>query len=156
MKLEETANIQNPVAILKAHSCSYIPGYSKGIKSHFTEDSTEISNYTAICRNCMVSIEGQNLIPKWGLFNGSVKTIVKILFEEDKNLNHGDLPTSVIVDFPYYTGPIWDKNHPKVTTEMNTHVICTSKKSIISFSMYPFLLSTIDAKNNAVTGISFH
>ncbi len=44
-----------------------------------------------------------------GLFNAAVGTVVEILYDKEKNPNHGDLPTAVIVDIPGYVETIWDK-----------------------------------------------
>ncbi len=84
------------------------------VKSHFHDDSG-VTEYTPICRKCLVSIQGRNFMPKWGLFNGAVGTVMEIIYEKGNNPNHGDLPTAVIVDFPGYIGPIWDKNNPTVS-----------------------------------------
>ncbi len=51
-------------------------------------------------------------MPKWGLFNGVFGTMIEIMYDKDKNSNHGDLLTCVIVDFTGYVGPVWDKNNP--------------------------------------------
>ena len=37
-----------------------------------------------------------------------------------KNPNHGDLLTAVIVDFPGYVRPIWDKNNPTVSKQKDS------------------------------------
>ncbi len=111
--LESTATEENPVAVIKSQSCSFLPGCALAVKSHFRNDSN-VTEYTPICRKCLVSIQGRNFMPKWGLFNGAVGTVVEILYEKEKKPNHGDLPTAVIVDMPGYVGPIWDKINPTV------------------------------------------
>ena len=62
-------------------------------------------------------------MPKWVLFNGAVGTIKEILFEENKNPNHGNLPTAVIVDFSGHVGPKQDKNNLTVRNEQSFNAI---------------------------------
>lgn len=45
-------------------------------------------------------------MPKWGLFNGAVRTFIHINFEKGDNPNKKDLPSFVVVDFRSYKGPI--------------------------------------------------
>ncbi len=46
--LEKTATEQNPVAVIKADSYSYLPGYTLAMKSHFL-NYYGITEYTLIC-----------------------------------------------------------------------------------------------------------
>ena len=124
-KLSETSNENNPVAILKARTdSSYEYKNTKGNKKvnnnsakknlfrHFKDSN--FPRACTICRNCKVAIKGRNFNPRWGLFNSSIGTVDEIVFEEGKNPNAGDLPLYVAVDFPSYTGPVWDENKPTV------------------------------------------
>jgi hypothetical protein len=70
---------------------------------------------TILCRDTMVEIAKVNIEPKWGLFNGSIGTVVDIIFQEGENTTEGSLPTVVVVDLKHYRGAIWDD-------ENTTHV----------------------------------
>ena len=60
------------------------------------------------------AINLRNFCPLWGLHNGACGTVVEIVFAKGTNPNHGDLPQYVVVEFPNYTGPAWDKKNDKV------------------------------------------
>ncbi len=115
--LKQITNETNPLARIEVHSSSAIQGQTKGIASHF-DSSTNIPKKTTICRNAMVSIVGRNFMPEWSLYNGVIGTVEDIIFATSENPNHGHLPQYVVVNFPTYTGPIWDKNNPKVSVMM--------------------------------------
>ena len=87
--------------------------FSGAKKSHFSKENKKTK--TLLCRNAKVAIKGQNFLPKWGLFNGAVGTVIHINFEKGDNPNNKDLPSFVIVDFKNYKGPIWNKKHPTVS-----------------------------------------
>ena len=108
MLCEESSEL-NPVAILKNKYCSNSGG--KVFKSHF-----DFKNYVTplLCRGCMVSIQGKNFNPKWGLFNGALGTLIDFHFRIGSNPNCGDLPEYISVEFKEYCGPVWDKTRPKV------------------------------------------
>ena len=109
--LARQQNEQNPVALLKARSQSHC--YGKGIASHF---DSEAPVSCLICTGCKVALENKNFYPEWGLHNGACGIVKEIVFEKDKNPNHGDLPKYVVVEFPLYCGPTWDINNPKVSS----------------------------------------
>ena len=88
--------------------------FSGAKKSHFSKENKKTK--TLLCRNAKVAIKGQNFLPKWGLFNGAVGTVIHINFEKGDNPNNKDLPSFVIVDFKNYKGPIWNEKHPTVST----------------------------------------
>jgi hypothetical protein len=69
-------------------------------------------NRTMLCREAMVDIVKANIEPKWGLYNGTIGTVVDIVYHQGENPNNGNLPKVVVVDFKHYRGPIWDKNNP--------------------------------------------
>ena len=101
---------QNPVALLKARSQSHC--FGKGIASHFDSDAPVSC---LICTGCKVALENKNFYPEWGLHNGACGVVDEIVFDKNKNPNHGDLPRYVVVQFPLYCGPTWDANNPKVS-----------------------------------------
>lgn len=106
--LIENSNQENPVAVCKTISSG--PYNGKAIKSHFK--NSEIPTTTMIAIGTKVAIENRNFCPQWGLHNGAVGTVQEIIFESGENPNNGHLPKAVIVAFPQYQGPIWDKDNP--------------------------------------------
>jgi hypothetical protein len=108
-RLCEESSCSNPVAILKPRYSSNVQ--SKVFKSHFETKETVTP---LLCRGSMVSIQGKNFHPKWGLYNGAIGTLKDFHFSEGSNPNCGDLPDYISVEFPEYRGPIWDKSRPKV------------------------------------------
>ena len=130
-RLAKVSHKDNPVAIIKSKvssTCFSTPDkkkkkintvkYDKSQKSHNTKfKHFRESNYpraSTICLGCKVAIKGRNFNPKWGLFNSSIGTVQEIVFEKNQNPNAGDLPLYVAVEFPSYTGPVWDITNPTV------------------------------------------
>lgn len=101
---------ENPIAILKCQSES-----STGDKAkigHF--DGKKPPKSALLIRGAKVALQGRNFCPTWGLHNSACGVVQEIVFEQRHNPNHGSLPKYVIVEFPTYSGPIWDENNPKV------------------------------------------
>ena len=80
-----------------------------------------------------VDIQGQNIQPNWGLYNGCIGTVKEIIFGVGKNPNHGHLPLYVAVEFPSYnppkTVPLFDKLNPQIVpipmiTKLCKHGCC--------------------------------
>jgi hypothetical protein len=61
---------------------------------------------TMLCREAMVEIVKANIEPKWGLYNGTIGTVVDIVYHQGENPKNGHLPKVVVVDFKHYRGPI--------------------------------------------------
>ena len=101
---------ENPIALMKSR---YTNATRKPNKQHFDQHS--FPNQTILCVGAKVAITGKNFQPTWGLFNGSVGTVVYIHFETGNSPNQNDLPLYIIVDFPVYCGPSWNKNEPTVS-----------------------------------------
>ena len=95
----------------------------KGNNRHF---DTELPSTSLICVGCKVSIHSRNLKPDWGLHNGACGIVHEIIFQKDKNPNHGDLPHYMVVEFPLYCGPVWDLDNPKILPVPPEQFICTS------------------------------
>lgn len=100
----------NPTAIIKSIGTGV--KFGKSIQRHFQTNTPASS---MICKGAKVCIQGCNLFPLWGLYNGACGTVQEIIFEQGKNPNKGDQPKFVVVNFPQYTGPAWDIDRPKVT-----------------------------------------
>jgi len=108
-RLKEISGHNNPVAIIRS---STLKGSGRGISSHF--NGMNIPATTPLCIGAMVSLNGRNFNPKWGLFNGAIGYVIAIVYEHGKSPNDGDLPLYVAVRFPGYCGPAWYPEHPKV------------------------------------------
>ena len=107
----------NPVAICKTISSGKQNGMA--VKSHFEKAKSTDSDTprsTLLCVGCKVALENKNYCPQWGLHNGALGTVEEIIYTNGKSPNHGHLPDYVVVHFPQYCGPPWDKNNPKVRT----------------------------------------
>lgn len=115
LRLSQSSGESNPVAIMKPHSIGNNGG--KGNRKHFDSNMPETC---MLCVGAMAAIENRNFCPVWGLHNGACGVVEEIVFEKGKNPNHGDLPLYVVVNFPLYCGPAWDKDRPKVNTNFTT------------------------------------
>jgi predicted nucleic-acid-binding protein/DNA replication protein DnaC len=128
-KLVETSKTNKvPVARL---NCWYDTNKTQSGKerraylSHF--DSSCYKTQTDLCVGARVALRSWNILPCAGLYNGSIGTVVDIVYKNnpigpnDKQHNH--LPDYVVVDFPHLTLPSyiepWDKLHPTVITMTN-------------------------------------
>ena len=128
-KLVETSKTNKvPVARL---NCWYDTNKTQGGKerraylSHF--DKNCYKPQTDICIGARVALRNWNILPCAGLYNGSIGTVVDIVYKNnpigpnDKQHNH--LPHYVVVDFRHLTLPSyiepWDKLHPTVITITN-------------------------------------
>jgi ATP-dependent exoDNAse (exonuclease V) alpha subunit len=94
----------NPVAMIK----------NKLSKKKKTTDNdiSSIPKTTLLCRGAKVCIRGKNFNPKRGLFNGSIGTVIDIVYKQGENPNTSHFPHYVIVDFPSYIGISADPRHP--------------------------------------------
>ena len=70
-----------------------------------------------ICLDAIVSLQGCNFQPSWGLHNGACGTVKEIIYDKDKNPNSGQQPLYVVVHFPLYIGPPWDLEKQKVSQQ---------------------------------------
>ena len=90
-------------------------------------DKSCYKTQTDFCVGARVALRNWNILPCAGLYNGSIGTVVEIVYKNnpigpnDKQHNH--LPDYVVVDFPHLTLPSyiepWDKLHPTVITITN-------------------------------------
>ena len=69
-----------------------------------------------------MALRNWNILPCAGLYNGSIGTVVEIVYKNDpirpNDKEHNHLPDYVVVDFPHLTLPPyiepWDMLHPTV------------------------------------------
>ena len=120
-QLVRRSSPSNPVAIIKARSTGTTR--AKGFKSHFESDAPSAS---LISKGCKVALNNRNYLPAWGLHNGACGTVEEIVFRRGENPNFGHMPLYVVVEFPLYCGPVWDKANPKVSGERrNQHYLAS-------------------------------
>ena len=92
--------------------------------SHF--DSRSYNKTTDIYVGARVAISNVNILPEAGLHNGSIGTVVKIVYhnrpEEPLDKEHYHLPDFVVVDFPNLKlppgVPPWDQYHKTVSLKL--------------------------------------
>ena len=102
------ASINNPVVSCKMQTAeNYDP-------DHFSNNTYIPLKYTLLTKGLPVMLQGTNYHNPWGLYDGAGGIIVEIVFAENHNPYNGNLPLYVVVQFPFYKGPVWDTNNPKV------------------------------------------
>ena len=111
----------NPVARIVPSSTSFSK-HGKAINNHFNTGCSSGSAVT-ICMGAKVTIIGRNFKPKWGLFNGAIRTVIEINYNHDKNPNCGDHPNFVVVNFPQYQGPVYEKANPSVSSHHSNCIL---------------------------------
>lgn len=120
---------ENPVAQIRPHCTSSVS--TRGIRAHFNSDTPQT---TFIAVGSKVCLENRNFCPMWGLHNGACGYVEEIIFNKNENPNKGHLPRYVVVNFPLYCGPVWDKNNPKsVPIPVNEHMCkykCCCRRNI--------------------------
>lgn len=121
-RLAAECSSANPVAVVKSRSAGNTTG--KSFKSHFESD---IPSASLLCVGAKVAISSRNFQPSWGLHNGACGTVREIVFGTGKNPNFGDMPLYVVVEFPLYCGPTWDKSNPKLVPIPTESFRCSKK-----------------------------
>ena len=101
---------QNPVAFCPVFAFGK---HGKAVRGHFKEEAPE---NVLLCVGSRVSLENRNFFPSWGLHNGACGTVQEIVFGKGTNPNNKQLPQYIVIDFPQYCGPIWDVDHPTVSS----------------------------------------
>jgi hypothetical protein len=115
-RLKEKMSKENPVAVIKSQTDT---SQRKGKGNHFNRDSSPPR--TCICTGSRVSIIGRNFYPVWGLHVGAIGTVIEIVFKTNWEI--------VVVNFPAYQGPSWDKKNPKVLYAQYRNLILLKKFS---------------------------
>ena len=125
-KLFEVHSPANPIAKIMAITIKN--GRRESNNSHYDET---IPPSTSFARNAQVSITGQNIMPPWGLYNGSIGTVLDIVFHPGESPNTSHQPAYVLVQFNQYVGPPFLQAFPKavpitpVTVPCNRNHCCT-------------------------------
>lgn len=100
---------ENPIAMVKTKS---LGKHGMGVAHHFDKNDETLET-SFLCKKARVALRGRNFCPGWGLHNGACGIVLDIVFREGENPNNGDQPLYVVVEFPHYIGPAWDKNNAK-------------------------------------------
>ena len=82
---------------------SYDIKKGKYSRKHFDNSSTPL--HTHIFVGERVTLQGKNIEPKWGIYNGTIGTVHEIVFSEGHNPNEGKLPLYVSVERFSYKPP---------------------------------------------------
>lgn len=107
-------------------------------KSHF--DRKRVVERTNICVGARVAIKGVNHLPEIGLYNGSIGTVIEIVYKDNpvgpNDRQNCSLPDYVVVDIPHLNLPPnispWDKNHPTVSEGQNCVFVLSVNSLVIS------------------------
>jgi len=144
--LSDISSEENPVALLKAQWSSTTRMKASLISDHFKNPPP---NATLLCRGAMVRIIDKNFIPRWGLFNNAIGTVVDIVFKPGNDPNNGDLPLYVVVHFKHYQGPAWCMNNPKASnTDHFGKFIIHRFLLILTHSFPPYSITLACAHTN--------
>ena len=114
------ASNTNPVAIVRPKSNGKRAG--KGYARHFAGKQKTTSAF--LCIGARVALDAVNYNPAWGLYNGACGTVDEIVFRSNDSPNEGKMPLYVVVDFPSYTGPVWDRSNPTHVPVPNHKIYC--------------------------------
>ena len=107
-RLSEVHTHKKTVAVLKTVGTG--PTGGKSIATHFQQDAPESS---MLCIGAKVALENKNFRPSWGLHNGACGIVEEIVYAKDHTPTNSDLPKYVVVNFPLYCGPAWDRDNPQ-------------------------------------------
>jgi hypothetical protein len=77
--------------------------------AHFKQDDNKTPVW--LCQGAKVQLKGRNFKPEIGLFNGSMGTVIEIVYDPMTTPHAGDLPRYILVDFPKYKGDSFIPNH---------------------------------------------
>ena len=121
---------ENPVAVIRATITTEGRNRRTNL-AHFTDD--RLQQQTMMCRNALVSINGSNFAPEWGLYNGAIGVVRDIVYEPGKDPNNNDLPSYVAVEIKSYRGPPWINDNPHIVPVPITQVRCDKKCCVMTF-----------------------
>ena len=127
---KEEMKLHNEEKLLKLHSPSRPVArifaettMSRPRTKHF-DDSTNIPRICELCIGAKVQIRGINILPEWGLFNGSIGIVKDIVFSQSESPNNKQLPLYVLVHFKSYKGPAFLTTNPQYVPIAPISVSC--------------------------------
>jgi len=129
-RLNEIHDSENPIAVFKSRlSINYSNQTTSTTttpnEKHFNCQTTPFKTF--LCRNALVQITSRNIMPMWGLYNGSFGTVKDLVFKKNENPNCGHLPKYVIVEFGQYNGPPFIPEFPKYVPLVPVSVVCKKR-----------------------------
>ena len=108
-QLSRHCSREKPVAFIQSQNFNNITG--KADSRHWGKDD-DPPGTTLLSIGAVVAIQHRNFNPLWGLHNGACGKVIEMVFKKGDSPNDGHLPQYVVVDFPHYCGPPWDKSNP--------------------------------------------
>lgn len=125
--LLEVISNGTPVAVV--HATGTGPCHkSSGTNGDMAQLLTKV--YLAVGERAIVT---KNIAVDWNLTNGSVGTIIDIVYKP--GVEPPAQPLYVVVDFPRYTGPIWDQQHPTRVPVAPNEGMCSTHRSCARTNM---------------------
>jgi hypothetical protein len=105
---------ENPIAVINSiqvNSCG------SNMKEHY--DDNRCPKMTMFCIGCKVYLSGINIRPEWGLYHGSIGTVLDIIYQTSLGPHEpspllGKHPLFVLVNFPQYSGPNMYQDDPRL------------------------------------------
>ena len=107
--ISELHTADNPIAIVRPQSAR--AGQSKAVSVHFSGNTPTAA---FLCIGAKVCLDNKNYCPLRGLYNGACSIVDEIVFAKGESPNTTHQPAYVVVNFPAYTGPVWDDANPTV------------------------------------------
>ena len=123
--LKKIHSKRNPVARIYAK-------VTQGKGKHFRKREQSDRNFDAAV-GCRVAIDPDNLCALIGLYHGALGTIIEIIYAEGQSPNAKQFPLYIIVEMDRYTGPVWDKKHPKQVPICVTTKVCDNNCCILQY-----------------------
>lgn len=137
-KLIESHSEKHPVARIKSKTLSAKRRIVAN-NHHYDNESTPAS--TSICVGATVALTGTNICPEWGLFNGSIGTVIDIIFRPHTSPNNNDLPAYILVDFALYRGPSIDPENPTYVPIVPITAYCNKQDCSCNRTFIPLKLA---------------
>ena len=109
-QLNKVHSQDRPIGIFRCKATGNVGG--KAVNKHFNDEPPTAAIF---CEESQVALQGKNFRPEWGLHNSACGRVDEIVMAKDANPNFGHVPEYVVVDFPAYCGPVWDKDNPTVS-----------------------------------------
>ena len=123
--LKKIHSKSNPVARIYAK-------VTQGKGKHFRKREQSDRNFDAAVGS-RVAIDPDNLCALIGLYHGALGTIIEIVYAEGHSPNAKQFPLYIVVEMDRYTGPVWDRNHPKQVPISVTTKVCENNCCILQY-----------------------
>jgi hypothetical protein len=117
-------------------------GVRSVVRSHFK--NSKLVACTDICVGAPVAINGINIVPEAGLYNGARGWVIDIVYDTVEGPNNqlqNHLPRYVVVDFPGLKlgkAKPWDENNPTVSLG---YIICPRRYPLILSNSFTLIMT---------------